>query len=228
MKSVWLLIAFCCAITLYFILSDKSNSDTMKHIAYCDAKKKSICAETNYIPDYNSTFVVCSTKDGIPPCKEIHGIKHGMEKWYSNGTLKYEEEYEHGNLQSLVEYYSDGLKKRQELYHNGKLDKELFYNKDQMNQLVKMVLHRNDEVLKRYYVNNKVVREEKYQNGALVSRKQYDGEGRLYQLEEYGSIRGPLDLFDELYSGNKAKHQPNSPESPNINNSKDNANDMWI
>lgn len=227
MKYTLLLCAiFCGSIIAYYAISDELSNDTMKYISYYDKDKKHIRSETSYIPDSNSIFYVCSTISEIPPCRHVNGIKQGLEKWYENGYLKYESKYEHGNLKSLVEYYPNGLKRREKIYANGDLQKELFYDKGQMNQILKTIVHKGNDTFIKYYANGKVIREEKYQNKMLVSRKKYDSEGRLYQLEEYGSFSTPFDLFDEFHSGSRARH--NQPKEQNNRKTPESSNDMWI
>ncbi|RDU67614.1 hypothetical protein CQA53_00995 [Helicobacter didelphidarum] len=196
-------------------------------------ENNNLISSTEYIPDSHnkSTFLICKTRKGKEPCKEVHGIKNGIEKWYKNGILKYEDSYSHGILQFSTLFYTNGLKHQENIYEAGKLIKQKIYAKDSINSLMQENIYKNQEKISKFFKNNKLFKVEKYNNDILVSRRIYNENGVIIQLEEYGLSKGNgfdpfeyfLDDFDNfernspfLYDNHKQNDSQRQQITPDI------------
>ncbi len=204
MKKWGFFIAFgACLVAIIWVVSKRKDEahNTLVYIDYDANNNNVVRSETTYVSDSNHTFRICQSRDGQTPCKEISGIKHGIQKWYDDSVLKYEDFYDHGNRTHTIAYYNNGLKRKECRYQDNKLLQTNLYDKDNANSLVETIFYKDNEEVKKYYINNKIHKEEKYRNNKLVSRKIYDSDGLLQRLEEYNFIGNNTDSFDNFFEG---------------------------
>ncbi len=218
-------IFLCVATIIYVIIFNKNNMDTLIYTDRDSKENNKVISETSYIPDSQSksTFFVCKTRKiynyDKSSCKKINGIKHGVQRWYDDGNLKYEDFYNYGNKTQTITYYSNGLKNKECVFDDGRIKQQNFYSNSAGNQLVETIFYKGREKVKKYFKNNKIYKEEKYINDKLVSRKVYDSDGLLQRLEEYNFIDN-LDGFDNFFDGFDF-FSPYPFESPNDERYKD-------
>ena len=204
MKRWGFFIAFgiCFSVVVLLVLKYKDDKhNILVYIDYDINNSLMIKSETAYISDSHHSFRICQSRDGDTPCKEISGVKHGVQKWYGDSVLKYEDFYDYGNRTHTIAYYNNGLKRKECLYKDDKLLQTNLYDKDNANSLVETIFYKDNEQVKKYYINNKIHKEEKYRNNRLVSRKIYDSDGLLQRLEEYNFIGNNTDSFDNFFEG---------------------------
>lgn len=195
-KTLLLILAIILAIFLaYKIHSDKNNNI---RIYETYNNKKEIVSQTEYLQDSKNSFIICASKDGLLPCSEVNGVKHGAEKWYKNGILEYYDVYNHGVLEKSTLYYENGLKNHEILNVKGRISRENFYSNTPNNDLIESIIYKNTEIIKRFYKNGKIYQEEKYKQNRLVSRKFYNNDGAVERLEEYGGSGEILNPFDNF------------------------------
>lgn len=210
-----------------------NTTNVVTHIGYKGSSKQEIISQTPYIPDFNghSFFKVCQSRDNLPPCEEIAGVIHGIQKWYKDGALQYEDFYDHGNLLKSIAFYPNGLKNQESLYNkNAILTQENFYKDDSMNSLTKVVLYKGNDRVEKSYKHNKIYQEKKYRNNILVSRKIYNSDGLLQQLEEYSASNSDIsDPFQDFFGDfNNQDRSDNTPQRKQRDMPLNNSDSMWI
>ncbi|TLD83740.1 toxin-antitoxin system YwqK family antitoxin [Helicobacter trogontum] len=223
-------------IVIAWVISEQKDDahNTLVYTDYDIHDNSVVKSETTYISDSSHTFKICQSRDGKTPCKEVSGVKHGIQKWYGNGILKYEDFYNHGNRTHTIAYYDNGLKRKECLYQNNKLSQTNIYGKDSANSLIETIFYKDDEEVRKYYIHSKLRKEEKYRNNKLVSRKIYGSDGLLQRLEEYNFIGNDIDSFDNFFEGLDSVNpflfdfeNPNPmPRQYKDNNTRDNS--LWI
>ena len=185
------------AFVLWYKTSDK-EADVQVYASYVDRQKQHILSETAYLPDERYSFAVCRSRDGGLPCEVVYGLKHGMQKWYKNDALEYEDTYNKGEITNTKAYYENGFIKQELSYKNGAVVEVKSYSAAVANELTKSVYYSPSGVTKRYYIGGRIAKEEKYRNDRLVSRKIFDRDGLLIRLEEYGGSSDLEELFGPL------------------------------
>ncbi|MWV62503.1 hypothetical protein DCO58_03860 [Helicobacter saguini] len=195
-KTLPLLIVIALTIFIGYKITHEIDEDEL-HLYENFNDKNELISQVEYLTDSNHKFIVCASRDGQMPCKEIEGLRHGFSKWYKDGVLEYVDIFNHGKLEKSTLFYKNGLKNHESIFQHGRVIKENFYADSPSNEITQSIIHKNNETIKKYYKNNKVQVEEKYRNNKLVSRKIYNDEGVMERLEEYGGF-GNGDPFNNF------------------------------
>ncbi|STQ86566.1 hypothetical protein LS73_003635 [Helicobacter muridarum] len=191
------------ASVLWFRIASQSN-DVKVYVNYSTEDKNEIISKTSYLSkDDDGYFVICQSRDGEHPCHKVSGVRHGVEKWYSHGALKYEDFYDNGILLATNSYYDNGFISQEVIYKNGNIAEKRVYSRTVANELVKKIFYTTNEIIKRYYVSGKLVKEEIYKGKYLVSRKIFNKNGLLKRLEDYSSSNDTLELLSPFLHGNE-------------------------
>lgn len=194
-KNILLLVVIGLVVFVGYKIMHKLDDDEI-YIYENFNDKNELISQTEYIKESDRTFTICASKDGKLPCKSLEGLKHGIEKWYKDGILEYQDIYNYGILEKSTLFYSNGLKNHESFSQNGRLTKENFYANTPNNEITESIIYKYGETIKRFYKNAKVYKEEKYSNDKLVSRKIYNEDGFMERLEEYRGFGDyPLDNF---------------------------------
>lgn len=193
-----LIIAVILAVFLGYKITQEIEKNEL-HLYENFNDKKELISQSEYIKDSNHKFIICASRDGKAPCKEIQGLQHGLTKWYKNGVLEYQDIFNRGRLEKSMLLYSNGLRNHEIVFRNGVILRENFFADNPSNEITESIIYKDNETIKKFYKNGKVSREERYRNDKLVSRKFYNADGVMERLEEYGGFGSdsPFDDFME-------------------------------